>query len=246
MALDEERDRVADWILGLAITDERITSGALAGSTATRSTDGWSDVDLSFACLPEVELVDVIDDWTRAIDQRLGLIHSFDLALGQLLFRVFLLASGLELDLSLAPSSAFGARGSAFRLVFGSAAELSIPEESPDQRVGLGWHHVLHAHAAIERDEPWKAEYYISALRDRTLELACLRCGLPAQYARGLDRLPASVLEASKGAMVRSLETEELRRALHTARTAYLEEVAAIDAVLAARIEHTMEIRLSG
>ena len=39
---------------------------------------------------------------------------------------------------------------------------------------GLGWHHVLHARSCIERGKVWQAEYWISAVRDYTITLACL------------------------------------------------------------------------
>ena len=76
-----------------------------------------------------------------------------------------------------------------------------------DQLVGLCWHHVLHADAAIARGRGWQAEFYISALRDHAMELACARLGLPAIYARGVDKLPTEILTTFEAALVRALST---------------------------------------
>jgi hypothetical protein len=92
---------------------------------------------------------------------------------------------------------------------------------------------VLHARTAIQRGKVWEAEYYVSALRDHALELACLRNGLPAVFARGTDALPADLKAVYEEALVRALETNELNRALTAATQRFLAEAAYIDAALA-------------
>jgi hypothetical protein len=51
-------------------------------------------------------------------------------------------------------------------------------------------------------------------LRDYALSLACLRRGLPASYGRGVDDLPAKLRDDARAAICRSLERDELLRAL--------------------------------
>jgi len=150
---------------------------------------------------------------------------------------VFLLRDGLELDVGLLPVDEFGARGPSFRLVFGESAERP-PPQVPDTEylIGLGWHHALHARAAIERGHPWKAEFYISALKDHSLALACIRFSEPAEYARGIDRLPAEVTSPYEQTLVCSLDPAELRRALASAAELFLREVAETNAALAGRL----------
>ena len=46
------------------------------------------------------------------------------------------------------------------------------------------------------------------------MELACLRHDLPASYGKGFDRLLAEDGDAFEGAIVRSLDRDELLRAL--------------------------------
>jgi hypothetical protein len=47
--------------------------------------------------------------------------------------------------------------------------------------------------------------------------MACRRRGLDGNYGRDFDELPPDVLVPGDGALVRSLESEELRRALSEA-----------------------------
>ena len=86
----------------------------------------------------------------------------------------------------------------------------------PDGARAFGYavHHVLRARFCIERGRFWQAEYWISSARDYILNLFCLRRGLPANHARGFDALPAEVLDVFKPSFVKSLEREELMRAL--------------------------------
>jgi hypothetical protein len=74
----------------------------------------------------------------------------------------------------------------------------------------------------------WQAEYWQSAVRDYALHLACLRRDLPANYGRGFDDLPAEVRAAFQDALARSLEPDELLRALGVAIAGLLREAAAM------------------
>ncbi|MEO6913660.1 MAG: nucleotidyltransferase domain-containing protein [Candidatus Baltobacteraceae bacterium] len=179
----------------------------------------------------------VLEDWTRSLQQQLEVLHHFDMRAGPAIYRVFLFQNCLELDLGLWPEAQFGPRGAAFRLMFGQSVEnVTVSAFACDNLIGLCWHHALHAHVAIERSKPWEAEYYISALRDHSLEIACLRLGLPAVYARGTDKLPSRVKGLYENALVRSLGATELRRALLVAASAFLGEIAEAKPKLAASL----------
>jgi hypothetical protein len=56
------------------------------------------------------------------------------------------------------------------------------------------------------------------------LTLACLRLGLPTSYGRGFDDLPSEVTQPLRAALVRSLERDELLRALGVAVQGLLRE----------------------
>ena len=65
---------------------------------------------------------------------------------------------------------------------------------------------------------------WISGVRDYALSLACRARGLETSYGRGFDHLPAEVLDGFGDALVRSLERDELRRALAAAVAGLLSE----------------------
>ncbi|HEX9990225.1 MAG TPA: hypothetical protein VGE45_17335 [Chloroflexia bacterium] len=234
----EQRDFVRERVLDLARSDPRVTAGALTGSTAVGAGDEWSDVDVAFGIAEGVTPEAVLDDWTETLFRELGVLHHWDLPSGSSVYRVFLLPSGLEVDIGISPQKDFGARGPRFRTLFGTPSQVEpLPPPDAQHIVGLGWHHVLHARSCIERGKAWQAEYWISAVRDYTLTLACLRLGEESSYARGFHRLPADVTGPIAGALVRSLEDAELRRALGVATECFISEVEALDPALCARLK---------
>jgi len=237
MFTPQSRELVRERLFGIARGDARITSGAVTGSMANESEDDRSDVDLAFGVAAGVDPEAVLRDWTNRVTDELGAVHHFDLRAGCAIYRVFLLADGLEVDIGLWPAGEFGATGPKFRLVFGES--IQRPPAAPpsvEHLIGLCWHHVLHARAAIERSKLWEAEYYISALRDHLLELACIRRGLPAVHARGVDDLPKEITAPYERALVRSLDPAELRRALNEAAKAFMRELDETRPDLAVRV----------
>ncbi|MEP6812164.1 MAG: nucleotidyltransferase domain-containing protein [Actinomycetota bacterium] len=220
----DERDRVRDRVLELAAADERVAAGAVVGSLSDGG-DRWSDLDLTFAVADDVPVTDVLDDWTRSLVDELDAIHLFDLPSGASIYRVFLLPGCLQLDVSFTPASAFGAGGPRFRLLFGEAVE-KPHAQPPDPRELFGYavHHALRARFCIERGRTWQAEYWVSGVRDYALSLACLARGLPAREGRGFDDLPADVRDRFAPALTRSLERDELLRALRVAIEGLLDE----------------------
>jgi hypothetical protein len=214
----DDRNRARDRVLELASADSRVVAGAVVGSLALDDGDRWSDLDLTFAVADGVAVSDVLEDWSRTVVAELGAAHLFDLPHGPSIYRVFLLPGCLQFDLSFTPASAFGAAGPKFRLLFGSAVE-KPRAPAPDARELFGYavHHALRARFSIERGRYWQAEYWISGVRDYSLSLACARRGLPAHEGRGLDDLPADVRGVFEDTLVRSLERDELLRALRSA-----------------------------
>ena len=233
----EQRDDVRDRILDMAKSDHRVTAGALVGSLATDAWDRWSDIDITFAIADGIDHEAVLDEWTELFRSDFGALHHWDLRSGSSIYRVFLLPSGLEIDLSVTPQQDFGARGPRFRTLFGTARQYDPPPKpDPQHLIGLAWHHVLHARSCIERGKPWQAEHWISATRDYVLTLAALRLGEEHSYARGADRLPATVAGRLSDALVRSLDAPELRRALSAATACFVTELEAWDPALCAHL----------
>jgi hypothetical protein len=233
----DERDRLRDALVSVARTDERITGVALTGSAALGAEDRWSDIDLALGIGDEAQVGPVIADWTQRMDREHGAIHHIDVSRGATVYRVFLLASTLQVDLAFSPAAEFGAIASTFRLLFGTAREQpAAPAPDAAHLIGLGWLHALHARSSIARGRVWQAEHMISGLRDQVLALACLRHGVPAVQGRGMDSLPPEVTAAITRALVHSLDIAELRRAFRVAGEALLVETGQFDAGLASRL----------
>jgi hypothetical protein len=218
----EFRDRVREHVLTRAEADPRIVAAAAVGSLAAEG-DRWSDLDLTFGVEGPVE--EVIEDWTREMVAEFDAAVLFDLPLGDAIYRVFLLPGCLQVDLSFAPPHEFGARGPKFALLFGEAAEVpQTPQPDAREVFGFAAHHAVRAHFCIERGKLWQAEFWISGVLNDAFELACVSRGIEAVYGRGRDRLPPEVLEGFEGALVRSIEPKEVRRALDGAIAVLLRE----------------------
>jgi hypothetical protein len=233
-----DRTLLRSSLLARAQNDSRISGAALTGSAATSSEDEWSDVDLAFGVGDVRDVPDVLADWTRNMYDRHSALHHLDVIAGAWTYRVFLLASTLQVDLAFVPESDFRALGPAFRLMFGKANE---PRHSspPDAEaiIGMAWLYALHARSCIARRKLWQAEYMISGIRDNALALACLHRGLPAVHGRGLDLLPNEVAAQFEPSLVRNLSTVELCRAFKVAIEGLNRELPMIDAKLANRLE---------
>jgi hypothetical protein len=214
----KDLERVRDRVLELATSDPRVVSGAVVGSLAFNEGDRWSDLDLTFAVVDGQPIVDVLEDWTRNLVDEFDAVHLFDLPSGSSLYRVFLLPGCLQFDLSFTPASEFGATGPEFRLLFGSSMDKPhIQPPSARHLFGYAVHHAVRARSCIERGRYWQAEYWISGVRDYALTLACRRRGLPVWHGRGFDELPAEVLHGFQGALIRSMDRDELACALRIA-----------------------------
>jgi len=241
MFTPEQRDRLRDALVRAAHADRRITAAALTGSAARGTEDAWSDIDLALSVAADADLGHTIADWTELMYRNNDAIHHLDVTRGGTVYRVFLLASTLQVDLAFSSMAEFGAIGPAFRLLFGTAAEqrpLAVPDAA--QLIGMGWLYALHARSSIERGRVWQSEYMISGIRDQVLALACLRHGVPAVQGRGMDLLPPDITAGAAVALVRSLDIDELARAFRASTEALLGEAGHVDADLAIRLSSAL------
>lgn len=234
----DDRKRVHERVLELATSDPRVVAGAALGSLALGDGDRWSDLDLMFAVADGATVAEILTDWTATLAAALDAVTLFDLPFRSTVYRVFLLPGCLQLDLSFTPARDFAPAGPNFRLLFGVAgAQLAADAPTPSSELfGLAVHHALRARVCVERGRHWQAEYWISAVRDYALALACRHRGLPEHHGRGFDELPAEVLDGFAVALVRSLERGELSRALSAAISVLLAQSAQVGE-LATRVE---------
>jgi len=220
-----------------ARADVRISAAALIGSSALGCEDRWSDIDLALCLASDADRTPAIADWTERMYREHAAVHHLDVTRGETLYRVFLLSSTLQVDISFWSPAQFGAIGPNFRLLFGTAANRAPRLRPPlSSWSGLGWLYALHARSSIARGRVWQAEYMISAMRDQVLALACLRHGVPAVQGRGMDDLPPEATMAVALALVRSLDIPELKRAFAAITQALLDESERTDPGLAERL----------
>ena len=160
----------------------------------------------TFGVADGAAIEDVLADWTARLVNEFDAVDIFDLPHLSTIYRVFLLPSNLQVDLSFTPGNKFLGKGLKYDLLFGNALERDPAKPAPaEQTFGLAVVYLLHAHACIARERMWEAEYCISAARDQALSLACLHRGLKTSYGRGFDDLPPETLEHVTGALVGSL-----------------------------------------
>jgi hypothetical protein len=237
-----ERDELRAELLERARADHHVVAAAVTGSSVVGAEDEWSDIDLAFGVADDADIETVMASWTQFMADEHGLLHHWDLAAGSTTYRVFLLPKLLQVDIAFSPVQDFVLYAPTFRPVFGPYVERERAQPKPDAAtIGWAWVYVLHARRCIERNWPWQAEMFISSARDSTIRLACIRLGLPESYGRGADRLPDDVQKAFDPALVRSLETAELRRALNAVAVALLAELRQADTALAERLSAPLQ-----
>lgn len=230
-----QRDDLRATLLGLARHDARVVAAAEIGAL-THGGDRWSDLDLTFGVIDDVDVTDVLDEWSAQLDDQYEAVPLFDVPYLSTIYRVFLSPGSLQVDLSFTLASEFGALGPKFQLLFGETVERELPgDPSVDDIFGLGAHHAVRGRICIERERFWQAEYWISGVRDQALTLACARRGLEADYARGFDQLSPDVRDPLENALVKSLTRDELLRALRAAVEGLLAESGEVPA--AARVK---------
>ena len=219
-----EREGVQRRLVEIAESDPRIVAAALVGSLAAGQADEWSDIDITLGVAESFAIADVLDDWSRTMSDEFNAVTLLDLTVRGTTYRVFLLDDWLQADLSFSPASGFRQGSPRFKLLFGAHTTDYAPPPSPHDVFGWGVVYARAARASIDRRKWWQAEYSISALRDSALTLACLYREIQTGYGKGFDDLPSSVVAELDDALVRSLDREELLRALDRAIDGLLRE----------------------
>jgi hypothetical protein len=236
----EERDELRDRVLEMARQDPRVVAAAEVGSLALGGGDRWSDIDLTFGVHNAARVDDVLADWSSTVVEDLGGVELLDLTSGPSIYRVFMFPDCLQLDVSFTPAYEFRPRSPRFRLVFGQADDMQLPEPPLASEL-LGWAvlYARHARVCIERELCWQAEHCLSSMRQYALSFACRRRDLPSGYGRGVDQLPPDVRDRFASSLVSAFEPDSLKEALKGCVAALYTECAAdsdVDEVIRARL----------
>ncbi len=249
MFTSQQRVELRDQLVDAARADPRITAAAVLGSAAIGGEDPWSDIDLAVRLDASADQDEVIADWTRRLYDDHGAVQHLDVHAGGALYRVFLLSSTLQVDLSFWPDQAFAASGPTFRLLFGEANEPTIASAPrPDDLVGMAWLYGLHARSSIARRRCLQAVHMINGMRDQIVALACLRHDVPSSQGRGVDDLPRVIHDRLVDTLVRSAGRAELVRSFGATAELLLDEARELDQALADSLSEPVRelVRTSG
>lgn len=239
----QERERIRAELVAAARADTRIGVAAHLGSAALGLEDRWSDIDLALGSAPDADINQIVDDWTTILYRGHAAVASYDVRRGKILYRVFLLASTLQIDISFWPHGELRANGPKFSLIFGAAgAPTAAPGPDSEELIGLAWLYALHVRSSIARSRFLQAEHMLSGMRDNVLALMCKRHGVAAVQGRGLDDLSEEPKARAAECLVRCLEAEELKRAYRITTETLLEEARFAEPTLAAKLMHPLEL----
>ncbi|WP_336156717.1 nucleotidyltransferase domain-containing protein [Amycolatopsis sp. VC5-11] len=238
-----ERVRVRAELIAAARHDADIAGAALVGSAARGTEDRWSDIDLVLQLAEDADEPAVVARWTQSLDEKFGVADTLDVTSREgVRYRVFLLGSSLQVDLSFWPHELFRATEDGFQLVFGQANEPTrVAEPGSEQMIGMAWLYALHARSAIARGRTWQAVLMLDDLRDQIIALECLRHGLNPWHGREVDRLPEPVLATLRDGRAASVSSVELERSRQALLQHYLSAVAHHDAERAAALRRALD-----
>lgn len=167
-----EREAIRTALIDWAAEDPAIAGAALVGSAARDAEDNWSDIDLVLQLAPAADEPTVAREWTDYLGAICPVADAFDPFAGGVRYRVFLLESSLQIDLSFWPFEQFLATERPFRLLFGTPGTAAEPEPPDmDGVIGMGWLYALHARSAVARDKTWQATLMLDELRDAVVTL---------------------------------------------------------------------------
>jgi hypothetical protein len=87
-----------------------LASAALrwTGSAALGREGRWSDIDLALCVVRRRHRAQVVADWTDVMYGEHGAVHHLDVSHGETVYRVFLLLSTLQVDISFRSPAEFG------------------------------------------------------------------------------------------------------------------------------------------
>ncbi|WP_409184515.1 nucleotidyltransferase domain-containing protein [Amycolatopsis sp. VS8301801F10] len=238
-----ERVRIRDELIAAARQDVDIAGAALVGSAARGAEDRWSDIDLVLQLAQDADEAAVVARWTRSLDEKYGVADTLDVTSREgVRYRVFLLDSSLQVDLSFWPHDLFRATENGFQLVFGQANEpTGAAEPDSAQVIGMAWLYALHARSAIARGRTWQAVLMLDDLRNQISTLECLRYGLNPWHGREVDRLPEPVLETLRNGRAASVSLAELERSRQALLQHYLAAVEHHDAERAISLRRALD-----
>lgn len=223
----DDRDKLRVRLAEAARRDPQINAAAVLGSAGRGTEDRWSDIDLALRVTPGVELSGLADRWTERLQREQVVIDHLDVHASGGLYRVFLLASTLQVDLSFWPHGQLVTGGAPIQLLFGEADDTTDPGAGGEHTIDhlrMSWLYALHVRSAIARGRSWQAVWMLEGIRNRLISMYCLRYGLTPQEGRGVDALPMSVRADLTKTLLTDTDSTSLRHTFRILITMLLAE----------------------
>lgn len=239
----EERDVLRARLVEAARQDREIDAAALLGSAARGTEDRWSDIDLALRLAPGVAPSSVADRWARRLRQEEAVIDQLDVPASGALYRVFLLASTLQVDLSFWPHGQLVTGGAPIHLLFGQADDTTALEVGGEAmgHLRMAWLHALHARSALARGRTWQAIWMLEGIRNQLTSMYCLRHGLATHQGRGVDALPGSIHAELATTLITGTDPADLRRIFRVLMDLLLTEATRQSLAVPPGLEQTLE-----
>lgn len=156
----------------------------------------------------------MVEEWTELVAQSGLVVDHLDIRASGVLYQVLLLASTLQVDLSFWPHGQPLAGGAPVDVLFGEFAISPVAVagalEQSHSAVRMGWLYALHLRSALRRGRWWQALWMLQSIRDVVVGLYCQRLDLPQSDGRGVDRLPADLIEGLVRTHPSRVESEQL------------------------------------
>jgi predicted nucleotidyltransferase len=245
-----ERASVQSTLIDRFARDERIEGVLVVGSGAHGFADEYSDVDLA-VILREGDPASFALEWAARLESALPVVHRFGDDRGEAGYVIgLLLENFLEVDVGFLRLDQMAERGMPWAIAFDRAGDVerrqrSLEPASEDaerayRRIVDGiWHWITHGRVAIARGNVLLALADLDEVRAGLVRTAAIRCGIGNR--KHFDRLPRQVRDRVEESLPRSLDPQELTRALAAAAQAFFAEARALEADLgldiAARLE---------
>lgn len=237
MFSEVEGSKLSDQLVAAVRADSQLEAAAVVGSAALGREGKWSDIDLAIRLATDLSPEDAVDQWTSRMDEIHDAVAHLDVWADRTLFRVFILASSLQIDWSFWLAKDFAASDESFRLPFDIANE-PTPSSAKTTKslIWMGWLYALHARSSIARGRALQAISMVNGKRDQVTALICLRHHLPSHQNRGVDDLPDDLKQSIAETAPRGLDLAELHRAFSLLASALLVEADNIDLIQGSRL----------
>lgn len=244
-----DRDELRTRLVEAARQDPQVDAAALLGSAARGEDDRWSDIDLALRLTPGTEPGKVADRWTQQLRREEAVVDQLDVHAFGALYRVFLLASTLQVDLSFWPHGQLVTGGAPIQLLFGQADDTTAHPHSsldPMEQLRMAWLHALHVRSALARGRTWQAVWMLEGIRNQLISMYCLWYGLPTSEGRGVDALPGSVRAELATTLITTTDSAALRRVFRALITMLLTEATRQSLPVPVDLEQTLEELILG